>query len=155
MKNTENHNEAELNIEGVSEHDLKRSAFKTPEGYFENLTPRLMESVRASEATPSKPIAWGRILVPTFGLAASVLAVSLFLQPKQEPTPTFSTVLASLSVEELTDYADLDVAELVTYELVDYDQIESDSQLTDEDVMEYLETEEEIELNTIVNEIDL
>lgn len=155
MKNTENHNEAELNIEGVSEHDLKRSAFKTPKGYFENLTPRVMERVRASDATPSKPIGWGRILVPTFGLAASVLAISLFLRPTEEPAPTFTIVLASLSVEELTDYADLDATELVTYDLVNYDQITRESQLSDEDVMEYLETEDEIDLNTLANELDL
>ena len=51
MENTEKHNEPKLNIEGFSETDLKRNPFKAPEGYFESLTPRVLDSVRSTEGT--------------------------------------------------------------------------------------------------------
>ncbi|MCF8463515.1 MAG: hypothetical protein K9G41_01635 [Flavobacteriales bacterium] len=157
MKNTENHNEPKLNLKGFSEADLKRNAFKTPEGYFENLTPRVMASVRASEQNTSRPtFSWSRILVPSFGIAAIAFASWFFLNQSENLTPTFDTVLASLSVEELTMYADLQPSELVTYELVDYEHLElSETHISEEDIFEYLETEEEVELNTIIDEIEI
>lgn len=156
MKNIENHNDTKLSIEGVSEIDLKRNSFKTPEDYFENLTPRVMESVRSSETSSSISFSWNRILVPTLALAASVMAFVLLLPTREEPTPTFETVLASLTIEELANYADLKPSELVTYELVDYDAMTTnEAQLTNDDILQYLETENEIELNSLVNEIEI
>ena len=157
MKTTENHTDPKLNLEGFSEADLKRNAFKTPQGYFENLTPRLMESIRKSEQLTKKPMfSWGKILAPSFGIAALALAVWFFIPPTQNTSPNFDTVLVSISVEELTEYADLNVTELVHYELVDYDQLAMyESRLTDEDIIEYLENEEEFELNTLIDEIEI
>ena len=157
MKTTENHTDPKLNLEGFSEADLKRNAFKTPQGYFENLTPRLMESVRESEELAKEPtFSWGKILVPSFGIAALALAVWFFAPPTENASLNFDTVLASVSVEELTEYADLNASELVHYELVDYNQLAmNESKLTDEDIIEYLEDEEEFELNTLIDEIEI
>jgi hypothetical protein len=156
MKNTENHNEPKLKIEGLSESDLKRNAFKTPDGYFNNLTPRIMESVRNSE----KPVAtvvfdWKRVLIPTFSIAAVVLTAWFLIRPADTATPDFDGVLASLSISELTEYADLNATELVSYELVDYDQPALvETQLSQEEIIDYL-NEEEIELNSIIDEIEI
>lgn len=157
MKTTDNHNEPKLNIEGISQQQLKRKAFKTPEGYFENLTPRVMESVRNSEQ-PVKAVwsVWMKILTPTVGIAAVALAAWFVIPPTANDAPDFDTVLASLTVEELATYADLQPSELVSYELVDYNQLAlNESKLTDDDIIEYLETEEDVELNTIIDEIEI
>lgn len=157
MKTTDNHNEPNLNIEGISEQELKRNAFKTPEGYFKNVTPRVMESVRNSEA-PAKAgwSVWMKVLTPTVGIAAVALAAWFFIPPTANDTLDFDTVLASLTVEELVTYADLQPSELVSYELVDYNQLAiNESKLTDDDIIEYLETEEDVELNTIIDEIEI
>lgn len=157
MKTTDNHNEPKLNIEGISEQELKRNAFKTPEGYFENLTPRVMESVRNSES-PAKagwPI-WMKVLTPSFGVAAVALAAWFFIPPTANDTPDFDTVLASLTIEELATYTNLQPSELVSYELVDYRQLAmTEDKLNDEDIIKYLETEEDIELNTVIDEIEI
>jgi len=157
MKNTENHNEPKLNLKGLSEASLKRNAFKTPDGYFENLTPRIMESVRASEQPSANPkYNWRRILVPSFGIAAIALTTWFFLLPAENPVPNFDVVLASLSVEELAEYTDLNASELVSYELVSYNELTLDeSSFSNQEIIEYLSTEEEIELNTIIDEIEI
>jgi hypothetical protein len=157
MQNTEKHNEPKLNLEGFSEADLKRKAFKTPEGYFENLTPRIMQSVRASEPVLAKSaFNWNRILIPSFGIAAIALATWFFFPPTGNPEPNFETVLASLSVEELAEYADLQPAELVSYELVSYNEITiEENTFSEEEIIEYLSTEQELELNTLIDEIEI
>lgn len=157
MINTKNHNEPKLNLKGLSETSLKRNAFKTPEGYFENLTPRIMESVRASERLSAKPtFPWNRILVPSFGIAAIALTTWFFLLPAENPVPNFDVVLASLSVEELAEYTDLNASELVSYDLVSYDELTVEhSSFSNQEIIEYLSTEEEIELNTLIEEIEI
>ena len=155
MKTTDNHNEPKLNIEGVLEQDLQRNAFKTPEGYFDNLTPRIMQSVRSSEV-PTESIwpVWMKVLTPTIGIAAIALAVWFFMPPHENETPDFEMVLNSLSVEELALYADANPTELVKYELVDYNEVDM-NELTEEELLEYLESEDEIEMNTLINEIEI
>jgi hypothetical protein len=157
MKNTENHNEPKLNLKGLSEANLKRNAFKTPEGYFENLTPRIMESVRASEQSSTKPIfSWNRILVPSFGIAAIALTTWFFIPPTENPVPNFDIVLASLSIEELAEYTDLNASELVSYELVSYNDLAVDEiSFSNQEIIEYLSTEEEVELNTLIDELEI
>ena len=156
MKNTENHTDPKLNIEGVSDRELKRNAFKTPDGYFENLTPRIMESVCNSEENGlASGFDWRRFLVPSLGIATAVMAAWFFLTPTEISSPDFDTVLASLTVEELTEYADLEAAELVSYELVDYNQLAMiEPNLTEEEIIDYL-SEDEIELNSIIDEIEI
>lgn len=145
----------ELHIEGCSREGLKRNSFQTPEGYFDNLTPRVMEAVRGSEsvAESSWPI-WLRVFTPAIGIAAIATAVWFFMPPTEVETPDFESVLASLSVEELTLYADVNPTELVKYDLVDYKEVDL-SEMTEEELLEYLESEEEIEINTLINVIDI
>ncbi len=158
--NKKEHNEEsepQLKIDGTKTSDMKKRAFSVPENYFENLTPRIMESVRSSsEVKTQTSIHWRRFLIPTIGIAAVLLTGWFFLQPNNTSTVDFDGVLATLSVEELTEYADLQPSELFEYELVDYEQIAiAGNDLTDEEIIEYLTTEDEIEWSTIMNEIDI
>ena len=155
MKTTDSHNEPKLNIEGVSEQDLKRNPFKAPKGYFDNLTPRVMASVRGSETSSKSawPV-WMKVLTPTIGVATIALVVWFFNPPTENETPDFESVLASLSVEELTLYANADPTELVKYELVDYNELDL-SEMSEEELLEYLELEDEIEMNTLINETEI
>jgi len=157
MKNTENHNEPKLNVEGFSEEELKQNAFKTSEGYFENLTPRVMESVRASEQASVHPtFRRNRFLIPSFGIAAIALAALFFYNPTENVNPNFDQVLASLTIDEIADYTDLQPAELLSYELVDYNEISQvESSFSEDEIIEYLSNEEEIELNTLIDEIEI
>ncbi len=156
MKNAENHNEPNLEIEGLPESDLKRNAFKTPEGYFDNLTPRIMESVRYTEKTKTAVVFdWKRILIPTLGMATAMLAAWFFFYPTNSNSLDFDTVLASLTIEELTEFADFETDELVIYELVDYNQMAlAQTELSEEEIIEYL-SEDDIELNIIIDEIEI
>jgi hypothetical protein len=155
METKKNHNEPKLNIEGVSQQDLKRSAFKAPEGYFDNLTPRVMESVRTSEVAEKAtwPV-WMQVLTPSMGIAAVVFAVWFFMPPTQNKTEDFNEVLATMTIEELTLYADVEPTELVAYELVEYNEIALED-LSDEELLHYLETEEQVDINTLMNEIEI
>lgn len=155
MKTTDNHNEPKLNLEGISEQKLKRNAFKTPEGYFDNLTLRVMESVRDSKvSTESTWPVWMKVLTPTTGIATIALAVWIFIPPTENETPDFTEVLASLSIEEVVLYAEANPTELVQYELVDYNEVDL-SEMTEDELFEYLESEDEIEINTLMNEIEI
>lgn len=157
MKTTDDQNEFELKVEGFSTETLKRNTFSTPEGYFDNLTPRVMESVRNSGSASQIgwPI-WMKLTVPSFGIAVvAIVAWFLTPQPKDE-APDFETVVATLTVEDLVTYADLQPSELVSYDLVDCNQLAlNESTLTDEEIFEYLEDMEDVELNTIIDEMEI
>jgi hypothetical protein len=156
MENTEKHNEPNLRIEGVSESELKRNAFKVPSGYFENLTPRVMDSVRSSEERPQpSTINWWRVLVPGLGFAAMVLAVWFFTNPDVNDSLKFDQVVASMSLEELDQFAAFETEDLLAYGLVSSEDLEIESNFTEEELIDYLLEEEEMELNTIYEEIDI
>lgn len=157
MKNAEHHIEPKLNVEVFSEADLKQNIFKTPEGYFENLTPRVMESVRASEqSSDNAAISWKHILIPAFGIAAVALIALFFYNPTENVNPNFDQVLASLTIEEIASYADLQPSELLSYELVNYNEIAlTENSFSEDEIIEYLSTEEEVELNTLIDEIEI
>lgn len=157
MKSTEKPTDQPFLARGATENELKRNSFSTPKAYFEDLTPRIMERVHASSVIeePSR-MRWQNLLIPTIGFAC-LLIVSIFMIRKNTSTePDFNTVLASLSVAELTEYADLEPAELVSYELVNYSEpnVET-SNLSEADVIDYLSSEDDFELNTVIEEIEL
>lgn len=157
MKNTESYKEPKLKIEGFSEADLKQNIFKTPEGYFENLTPRVMESVRASEVSKTNsPFNWNHILIPFVGIATVVLTALFFYSPTETTNPNFDQILASLTMDEIADYTNLEATELLSYELVDYNEIElTESSFSTKEIIEYLSNEEEIELTTVIDELEI
>ncbi len=155
--NQDQHNEDfELKIEGVSKEQLKRNSFSVPDGYFDELTPRIMASVRDSEAEVLKPqINWWRVLMPGLGFAAMILAVWIFTNPTGSDEVSFDEVIASISLEELDLYAEFETEDLLAYGLVETDDIELNAELTTEELIDYLIEEEDVELNTIYEEIDI
>lgn len=156
MANTEKHNEPELRFDDVSQSELKRNAFKAPEGYFENLTPRVMESVRGSEANlQSSTINWWRVLMPGLGFATMILAVWFFTSPDTNDNLNFDQVVASMTLEELDDFAEFETEDLLAYGLVTSDDLEIESQFSEDDLINYLLDEEEMEINSIYEEIDI
>lgn len=145
-----------LNIEGVSKEQLKRNSFHTPDGYFDELTPRIMASVRASEAEVLKPqINWWRVLMPGLGFATMVLAVWFFSNSNGSDEKSFDEVIASISLEELDLYAEFETEDLLAYGLVETDDVELSAELTTEELIDYLIDEEDVELNTIYEELDI
>ncbi len=151
------HNEDyDLNIEGIPKEQLKRNSFQTPEGYFESLTPRIMESVRNAAAEEYKPqINWWRVLMPGLGFSAMVLAVWFFSNTPSNSTLSFEQVVASMTIEELDQFADFDTEDLLAYGVVESDELKIESSLTEDDIIDYLLEDEEMELNTIYEEIDI
>ena len=156
MENAEKHNEPDLMIEGISESELKRNSFKTPEGYFENLTPRVMESVRESEGKiQSSTINWWRVLMPGLGFATLALAVWIFTSPDANDNLNFDEIVASLTLEELDNFAEFDTEDLLAYGLVTSEDVKIESEFSEEELIDYLLNEEDLELNSIYEEIDI
>lgn len=157
MKNKQNHNDSEISIEGISENELKRKSFCTPKTYFDDLTPRIMENVRASShiSEPARTN-WQTFLFPSIGLACVAIVAFFMIYKNTASEADFDKVLASFTVAELTEYADLQPAELISYNLVNYTEssIESND-LSQEDVIDYLSSEDEFELNTVIDEIEI
>ena len=150
----EEHNE--LKIDGVNPSDLKRNSFKTPEGYFENLTPRIMDAARKSEAKAEEPsFNWQRLLFPTIGVAAIAIAAILVFNPTETESLDFDTALASVTLEELDLFADFETEELLAYELVEYENLQTNEELDKEEILDYLLYEENLELNDIIEEIEI
>jgi len=141
MQNTANDKDPKLHLIDISDEELKKNTFKTPDGYFENLTPRVMESVRSSEDTmPGKVFDLNKFMLPAFGIAAMALVALFLFNPSDQSDIDFETTLASLTLEELTEYADLQPYELVAYELVDYDQNSfEETELSEEEILQYLQ----------------
>lgn len=147
MSENQHSENEELNIEGCTREGLKRNSFQTPDGYFENLTPRVMEAVRASQETVAEPsFNWQRLLYPTFGIAAITIAAVLIFNSSKTESLDFDAALTSVTLEELDLFADFETEELLAYELVDYDDFESE--LEEEDVIDYL-MEEDLDLNEL------
>lgn len=155
--NQDQHKEGfDLKIDGISKEQLKRNSFHTPDGYFDELTPRIMASVRNAEAETLKPrINWWRVLMPGLGFATMVLAVWLFTNPNGSDEMSFDEVIASISLEELDLYAEFETEDLLAYGLVETDDLELNSELTEEELIDYLIEEEDVELNTIYEEIEI
>ena len=150
----EEHNE--LKIDGVNPSDLKRNSFKTPEGYFENLTPRIMDAARKSEAKAEEPsFNWQRLLFPTIGVAAIAIAAILVFNQTETESLDFDTALASVTLEELDLFADFETEELLAYELVEYENLPANEELDKEEILDYLLYEENLELNDIIEEIEI
>ena len=147
---------SELRIDGVNPSDLKRNSFKAPEGYFDNLTPRVMDAVRASEENPVQSAAnWQRFLFPAIGMAAVVLIAVFIFNPNKSDNLNFDQVLASMTIEELESFADFETEELLAYGLVTAEDVEIESAFTEDELLDYLLEEEELELNSIYEEIEI
>jgi hypothetical protein len=63
--------------------------------------------------------------------------------------------MASISLEELDLYAEFDTEDLLAYGLIEAEDVVMETELTEEEIIDYLIDEEEVELNTIYEEIDI
>jgi hypothetical protein len=95
------------------------------------------------------------VLVPGLGFAAMVLAVWFFTNPDVNDSLKFDQVVASMSLEELDQFAAFETEDLLAYGLVSSEDLEIESNFTEEELIDYLLEEEEMELNTIYEEIDI
>jgi hypothetical protein len=137
----------ELNIEGCSREGLKRNPFQAPDGYFENLTPRVMEAVRTSEEKQAEfSFNWQQLLFPTIGIVAIAIVAVLIFNPNETDSLDFDAALATVTLEELDAFVEFETEELLAYELVDYGDFQST--LEEGDIIDYL-IEQDLEIDEL------
>ena len=155
MEQNQHTEKPELTIDGISMESLKRNKFSTPEGYFDNLAPRVMAAVRETESVSSKPsFNWWRILVPSLGCASVLIGMYLFNLDSKNTQLNFNEVVATITLEELDDYANFDSEELLAFELVCEEERGFSDVIENEDAIEYL-LEEDLNIDDLYNEIDI
>ena len=93
--------------------------------------------------------------MPGLGFATMVLAVWLFNGINENETLNFNQVVSSMTLEELDDFAQFETEDLLAYGLVTSDDIEIESNFSEDELINYLLDEEEMELNTIYEELDI
>ncbi|MEQ9466512.1 MAG: hypothetical protein RLN88_03820 [Ekhidna sp.] len=125
----------------------KKSGFKVPEGYFEDLPMKIQQRI-GTESTPQT------IRLPSWSLAMAasfiIILTAVFIL-KNTSTPTAEELLAEVSQEELVAYLDLieldeyDIAsavdensEILNFEETDVlDGIDMDEGVIDDVLLEY------------------
>lgn len=156
MKKKQHSEEANFTIDGISSESLKTNKFSTPDGYFENLTPRIMSATRESAITAQKPaFNWWRVVIPSLGCAMALFTLWFFNINTESTQLDFNEVVASVSLEELDDYADFESEELLAYQLISEDDLDITNDIHEQDVIEYLLIEEDIQLEEIYSELDI
>lgn len=155
MNKNRHKEEPELNIPSITVSDLKTNKFSTPNNYFEELTPRIMDAVRASNYKEEKTARnWWRLLVPGLGCAAVLITLWILDLPKSEQTLNFDQVIANISLEELDEYADFESEELLAYEIV-LTPTSLTEEISEEEMIDYLLNEDELEIDELYDELDI
>lgn len=155
MNKNRHKEEPELNIPSITVSDLKTNKFSTPNNYFEELTPRIMDAVRASNSKEEKTARnWWRLLVPALGCAAVLITLWTLDLPKSEQTLNFDQVIANISLEELDEYADFESEELLAYEIV-LTPTSLTEEISEEEMIDYLLNEDELEIDELYDELDI
>ena len=93
--------------------------------------------------------------MPGLGFTAMVFTVWFFTSPTKNDNLNFDMVIATMTLEELDQFAEFETEELLAYGLVTSDDVEIESNFTKEELIDYLLEEDEMELNTIYEEIDI
>lgn len=164
MQNVPENKEPELNFNGVSGSELKHNAFRTPNNYFEDLTPRVMQSVREAGKVTAKGPDWIsvfrlRVLAPSFSIAIIVFLGFYFMRNDNSNELDFQQIVMTMSLEELDLFVEFEPSELLAYDLVNYGQFTLEENamngIEEHDVIEYLMDEDEFELNTIIDELEI
>ena len=108
--------------------ELKKDAFRVPEGYFDNLPARVASRVATNGKTSGRRVTIGRFwpLAAAAGLAAIAIGTWRFFAPAS-PAAT-----ASADQEYLT-YINVSDAQLA-----EYDAADTQDGLTQDEIMEYL-----------------
>ncbi len=154
----------QLNIEGAGTPDLKRNAFSTPANYFDDLTPRIMQSVRESQGSRPSAFDWNSLLgIRVLAPALSVILIAVlsihFLGDSNPGELDFEKMAMSMTLEELDLFAEFETNELLAYDLVDYGRMSAETNargdVDPDDVLDYLMDEDELELNTIIEELEI
>lgn len=154
--NNEKEHKSDFNLPGVDPAKLKSHPFKTPEGYFENLTPRM---VQIATEQPEKPKAGildsllkPQFLAPAFSIAAMVaVAFFMFDGGAVDLDQQFAELANELQYEQLAMLDDVHSMDLIETDLVN---IEFESVNGDDEISDYL-LENDVELSTLVDEITL
>lgn len=157
MKEQDRHNEDPIQPRQTGIPGLEKGGptpFKVPEGYFDELTPRVMSKIHEAE-TSTKEESAGFPVWRLAGLGLATLVIGLLIfNPFSKPadlSSQFAEVAESHSLEFLVAEADISIDDLLAADLIELEE-ESDS---DEDAyLEYL-IENEVELSTIVDELTL
>lgn len=144
-------------LEGTDAPKRNARPFIVPEGYFNGLTPRVMEAVRQANSQASVPSVWGRILrpqvlIPAFTVAVLAVVSVVYLLPEQQEQPQLASAVFSL--EELDELGLVDDGDLAAYvdisdELLPYEEFEATI------VIDYLMEEDIASSSMYANEIIL
>ena len=156
MDNEKEHNE-ELNIPGIDPKKLRSNPMKAPEGYFDDLTPRMMQAVKAAQVEDEKS-GWlenifPKVIAPSLGIAMIVVVAFFTLRNNAGPDldTQFAELASDISLEQLVLLDEIQSVDLIETDLID---LGADLLEDDEDITEYL-LENEVELSTLVDEITL
>ena len=163
MNNNKEHNE-ELNqpdflagIPGIDPKKLRSNPMKAPEGYFEDLTPRMMQAVKDAQVKEENT-SWlegifPKVVAPTLGIAMIIIVAFFALRNNAGPDldTQFAELANDISLEQLVLLDEFKSVDLIETDLLD---LESGMIEDDEDITEYL-LENEVELSTLVDEITL
>jgi hypothetical protein len=154
--NNEKEHKPDFNLPGIDPKRLKENPFKTPNGYFEGLTPRMVQA--ASET--SEPGKTGileslfrpQFLAPVFSVAVIVaIAFYMFGGNSVDLDQQFADLARDLQYEQLAMLDEVDSIDLIESDLV---SLEFASMSDEDDITDYL-LENDVELSTLVDEITL
>ena len=143
-------------LEEFSSKSDKKSPFQVPDGYFENLTPKIMHVVNAaqSNATAASPFGWifrPMVWAPALSVVLLLGAAYVFFYPTAHEN--------GLAQEELniSDLEDLDL--LDDYDVVAYAEIptahEVYEELDEEEVMDFILDQDITSSSLFTNDITL
>ena len=143
--------------------DINRNPFTVPDGYFESLEDRVRERIHrpatpfatfVMKAKPAFMMALMFAVIAGFGWLASKVTPLLYEDPLESDDPIMAMIeggyLESSFIYAYSDEIDLD--EAFTYSLENTVTIEGEVEeeleatLTEEDILEYLEEEDNIDL---------
>ncbi|MFT4680421.1 MAG: hypothetical protein ACI9FU_000359 [Granulosicoccus sp.] len=155
MSNEQEH-KSDFNLPGINPEKMKENPFKTPNGYFEDLTPRMVQ-IASSQPEKSKAgilesMLKPQFLAPAFGIAAIVaVAFFMFNGPSVDLDQQFAELANDLQYDQLAMLDNIDPIDLVESDLIN---IEFASISNTDDISDYL-LENDVELSTLVDEITL
>lgn len=142
-------------LEGSDAPKPNAHPFRVPEGYFDGLTPRVMQAVRQANEPRSAATVWSSILrpqllVPAFTVAVLAVVSVVYLLPNEQPQLAETT----FSLEELDDLGLVDDGDLAAYaevseKLLPYEEFEATT------VVDYLMEEDIASSSMFANDIIL
>jgi hypothetical protein len=152
MKNEKEH-KPDFHLPGIDSKKLRENPFKTPKGYFENLTPRMLQAVSETPVKEKVGILQSflrpQFLAPAFSIA--VIAVYLTHGNALDLDQQFGEMAIDLQYEQLATIEGVDLIDLVESDLIN---LEFASITYDDDITDYL-LENDVELSTLLDEITL